>query len=458
MSRTDPLFFTDGLKTHSLTESDSDLAIRQILAAALAAVEPKAAVQRVVKRRANLLQIGGKNYDLATIARVLVIGAGKAGLPMAQALEAILDEFLSDGLVIVKEGYGGPTQTIEIAEAQHPLPDHRGVQAAARIFELLNDSQPDDLVIVLISGGGSALLTQPQDPIQLDELQSLTELLLASGADIEEINTLRKHIDRVKGGGLALAAAPAQVITLILSDVVGDPLDMIASGPTVPDPTTFEDALAILSRYELSAQVPMSIRNHLRAGQAGRVAETLKPGQPAARGLQHVLVGSNRQAAQAARAAAEKANFSSEILTLSLVGQARDAGRWLAETALTFGAVAEPYCLIAGGETTVLLSPQHGQGGRNQEMALAALPHLAGQARITLVTLATDGGDGPTDAAGAVVTGGSLARSRDLGLDPVDALERHDAYPFFEALGDLLKPGPTRTNVNDLAFLFIFPD
>jgi hydroxypyruvate reductase len=332
------------------------------------------------------------------------------------------------------------------------------VAATQEIFDLLKTTTAEDLVIALISGGGSALLSHPAAPISLSDLQELTQNLLASGADIQSINTLRKHLDLAKGGGLALAASPAALATLILSDVVGDPLDMIASGPTVPDPTHFSDAIAVLEQHQLWSRTPKSIRKRLEQGLEGVLPETLKPGHPVFRRVSNHLIATNRDAAEAAQRQAQSRGMDTRILTLTLTGEARTAGRWLVQEGRKIGPVSQPVCLIAGGETTVTLTPDAGLGGRNQELALAALLELTIEDQpMLLVTLATDGGDGPTDAAGAVVAANSRARALEFGLDAGLILENHNAYTFFDTLDDLLKPGPTRTNVNDLAFVFCFP-
>jgi hydroxypyruvate reductase len=334
---------------------------------------------------------------------------------------------------------------IEQFEAGHPLPDDRGLRATRRILELAAEVGPRDLVICLISGGGSALLSAPVPQLGLSGLSALTERLLASGADIHEFNTVRKHLSLVKGGQLAKAAAPAQVLTLILSDVVGDDLGVIASGPTVPDKSTFQDAAAVLKKY--GQPLPIYIQD----GLAGLVPETPKPGDPFFERVSNLLVGTNRMAAEAAITAAQSRGFRSRLLTVTLTGEAQKAGAWLA------GQLAQMpprSCWVAGGETTVTLGPDPGLGGRNLETALAAVSRVAGLERCLLLTLATDGGDGPTDAAGAVVSGDTLARAVEQNMDPNEFLRRHDAYPFFAALGDLIKTGPTRTNVNDLCLLF----
>jgi hydroxypyruvate reductase len=469
----------DLLLTDSLRAAPWGSAVARIMAAALDAVDPAAAIHRYLRRDGSLLHAGERTYDLRHYQRVFVVGAGKAGTPMARAAAEIVGDQLAGGVVLVKS-YGDaeienaelkvqnerPRDQFSILNSQfsivpagHPIPDERGVAGARRIARLLDQTTERDLVIALISGGGSALLTLPAEGIGLAELQALTNILLRCGANINEINTLRKHLDQAKGGGLARLAQPASVLTLVLSDVIGSPLDVIGSGPTVPDTSSFGDAYAVLERYDVVADTPAPIVDRLRRGMAGQIAETPKPGDQQFARVQNLIVGSNPQAAAAALGAARAAGFNTLLLTTFLQAEAREAGRVLAAVARELAdsgqPLARPACLIAGGETTVTLRGA-GRGGRNQELALAAVPDLAGLPDVALVALATDGGDGPTDAAGAVATGATLARANALGLDPAAHLARNDAYPFFEALGDLLKPGPTETNVNDLAFVFAF--
>jgi hydroxypyruvate reductase len=324
---------------------------------------------------------------------------------------------------------------------------------------LLANTAQDDLVICLMSGGASALLVSPAPGLTLADLQSLTSALLACGASIYEINTLRKHLEQLKGGGLARLAAPARVATLILSDVIGNPLEVIASGPTVPDPSTFTDAYHILEHYRLIDHVPPGVIRHLEYGRAGQIHETPKPGEPLFSRVQNLVIGDNLQAALAALEQAVREGFHTLLLTTYLQGEARQAGSALAAVARQIDApghpLPRPTCLAAGGETIVTLQGD-GLGGRNQELALGAVAGLAGLDDILLATLATDGGDGPTDAAGAIVSGETLERARQAGMQPEDYLARNDAYHFFDALGDLLKTGPTQTNVNDLDFIFAF--
>ncbi len=412
--------------THSLQEPR----VLRILSAALEAVDPYIAVQK------NLPEIQG---------RVFGLGIGKAAIPMMDALAAQIP--LSGGLAVTKFGSGLSRESFTVIEGGHPIPDARSLYAGEKVLEFVASLHEEDTLICLISGGGSALVTVPYVP--LEDLQTLTSLLLASGARIDEINTLRRQLDRIKGGGLA-RATKAKIISLILSDVIGNPLEAIASGPTVPDRTTREDAIVILKKYDLEKQVPNSVYQFLESGSLLLVIQQQAVGLQS---VQNIIIGDNRLAAHAALKQAEFEGFHTEILTNELQGEAREIGMMLARrlrNELTKG--SRPFCLIAGGETTVKVKGD-GKGGRNQELALSALNELAGLENVMLIALATDGDDGPTDAAGAVVTGESAQRAESLGLDAADYLSRNDAYPFFQALGDLLKPGPTGTNVNDLIFL-----
>ena len=449
--------------TFSLQNFEREASVTRIINAALNAADPAKAVCHYVQRDGDQLTIDGQVYALAAYRRIWLVGAGKAGASMARAVADILRDRLDGGVIIVKEGYadlsGFKNLTgLQIVEASHPLPDGRGLRATQAIIELLHACEPDDLVICLISGGASALLTAPVKDVSLADLQALTRLLLACGANINEINTLRKHLDQVKGGQLARLAQPAKIAALILSDVVGSPLDVIGSGPTVPDSTSFADAYAVLERYGLLDQAPPSIVDYLQLGCRGGVPETPKTEDPLFSRVQNVIVGSNLQAAEAARRQALTEGFNAMLLTTYLQGEARHAGRWLAAIARQIVTTGQPLpppaCLVVGGETTVTLVGD-GLGGRNQEIALGAVADLTDLPGVLLLTLATDGGDGPTDAAGAVVTGETLQRAAQLGLYPGDYLMRNDAYNFFKALGDLFVTGPTGTNVNDLAFLFV---
>ncbi len=440
-------------------EHDRDLAW-QIMRASLLAVEPAQAVRNALRRDGDTLSLGDRTYDLARYRRIFVVGAGKASAPMARAAEEVLGHQLTAGVVNVKYGYTDVTAKIALREAGHPLPDENGLAGTREIVRLLESAGEDDLVLCLISGGGSALMILPEDPITLADYQALTQALLRSGATINHINTVRKHIERVKGGRLAQVAAPAEVATLILSDVIGDPLDAIASGPTVPDTTTFADALDVLQRFALLETVPASIVDWLQRGQQGEVPETPKPGDPLFERVATVVIGSNDVAARAAVAEATRLGFSSLLLTTYLEGEARDAGLLAGalakELLLRRRPVSPPACLILGGETTVTVRGG-GSGGRCQEAALAAALSIDGLQRALVVALATDGSDGPTDASGGMVDGRTAQRAREKGLDPRAALANNDSYALLREVGDLLVTGPTNTNVNDLLFVFALP-
>jgi hydroxypyruvate reductase len=447
---------------HTLAHNRQEQVWR-VCSAALAAADPAEAVSRALTFRNNRLAVAGVNYDdLRAAGKVLVCGVGKAALAMARGLVSVLGDRISGGLLVTKHveaNNGGLPKSFQVIPGGHPVPAQESVTAAEKLAAFLQGVAPGDLVIFLISGGGSALLTYPQKGIALSDLQQLTRLLLSSGADITEMNTLRKHLDRVKGGGLARLAAPARVLTLILSDVIGSPLDVIASGPTVADPTTYVHALAILEKYDMTAQVPPAVLTVLRQGEEGRLVETLKAGDPLLSRVQNLIVASNPQAAQAGLDRAQREGFHSLLLTTYLQGEASQVGGVLAALLKQIDAsgqpIPRPACLIAGGETTVTLRGS-GMGGRNQELALGAVPLLAGIPDVALVTLGTDGEDGPTDAAGALVTGDTLDQARQMGLDPLAFLRNNDSYHFFDTIGGLIRTGPTGTNVNDLAFLFAF--
>lgn len=433
----------------------------EILAAGLAAADPAAAVRRGLRREGDTLVAGETRIDLADLDRVLLVAAGKAATAMVHAAEAILGDRLAGGVAVTVYGAGGRAERTIIHEAGHPLPDPAGLLATRHIARLLAGAGERDLVLALISGGASALLEMPAARIQLADLQAATSTLLASGASIDELNTVRKHLSAVKGGGLARLAAPARVLALVLSDVVGSPLDIIASGPTVPDPSRYADAAAVVARRDLWGRLPAPIADHLRRGMAGEVPETLKPGDPVFERVLTRVVGENADAAAAAAARAAALGYASMVLTTYLEGEAREAGRLLAalgkEMAARAQPLAPPACLVLGGETTVTMRRLGGRGGRNQELALAAALALEGPAwdRVTVAGLGTDGIDGASEAAGALVDGTSVARARAAGLDPLAALDANDSASFFEALGDAIVCGPTGTNVNDLALVLV---
>lgn len=432
----------------------------QILQAALEAVDPASAIKRAMTLEGGLLKVGGQSLDLSAYDRVVAVGAGKAGAPMAQALEDILGERLYGGMVVVKDGHGGPTQKIRILEASHPVPDERGVAAGSEIAKFLQDNAgPKTLVFCLLSGGGSALLVSPAPGVTLTDKQDTTRLLLASGADIAEINSIRKHLSQLKGGGLARLAGESRVVSLIVSDVVGDRLDTIASGPTVPDHSTWTGCREILERYGIWEQVPASVSERIQQGLNGEIPDTPKPGQPQLEKALNIIVSGNRHALDYASAKAKELGYAPLILSSTIEGETYDVARMHAamarEVRQTGHPLAPPCCLISGGETTVTLGANPGKGGRNMEFALACVFDLEGLDNLLALSAGTDGTDGPTDAAGAQADGQTAARAREMGLNPRDFLERHDAYNFFQPLGDLLITGPTRTNVMDVRLMLI---
>ncbi|ETX01963.1 glycerate kinase type-2 family protein [Candidatus Entotheonella palauensis] len=431
---------------------------RLIFDAGIAAVDPVAAVQNAVTRQGHLLSVAGEVYDLHQYAHIYAIGAGKAGATMAKGLENVLQDRLTAGAVTVKYDHVAPVTAVTLYEAGHPIPDAAGVGGAEAMMHIAQQAGENDLVFCLLSGGGSALSPAPSTGITLEEKQQFTSLLLACGASIDEINTLRKHLSRLKGGQLARLVAPARLITLVLSDVVGDRLDVIASGPTVPDASTFADCHEIVARYGLMEQLPPSIRDHLQRGGAGQVPETPKAGEPVFARHQTVLIGSNRIALQAAAQQARHVGYTPLVLSSSVQGEAREIARVQAAMAHEIRQcglpMPPPVCVLAGGETTVTLLGQ-GKGGRNQEFALAAAMDIDGLEGVVILSGGTDGTDGPTDAAGAVADGETVSRAQALGLSPKDFIQRSDSYHFFTALDDLLFTGPTGTNVMDMYLLLV---
>jgi len=440
----------------------SDRALRKdavrIFRAALRAADPVEAVLRHCQRRGGTLRVAGRNYALGEFDNFYVIGAGKASAAMAQAVERLLGTRITAGAINTKYGHVAPLKRVAVQEAGHPVPDKAGVAGTVRIAEIARHAGPRDLVICLISGGASALTPLPSDPITLEEKQQTTKLLLECGADIKEINTVRKHLSDFKGGQLARLAAPARLITLMLSDVIGDPPDAIGSGPTAPDTTTFADARAIIEKYGLPEKAPRAVIDRIERGVRGEIADTPKPGDPAFRRAQNVIVGSNRLAVEAARDKARELGYRTLVLSTTIEGETKDVARMHAAIARESRAsgqpVRPPACIISGGETTVTIRGK-GLGGRNQEFALAAAMDIAGLEGVVVLSGGTDGTDGPTDAAGAVADGQTVARGAAKGLSAVKMLGENDSYHFFEPLGDLLKTGPTRTNVMDVRLTLI---
>lgn len=410
----------------------------RIFRASLAAADPAAAVER---------QLAGRRYD--RYRNIYVIGAGKAGAAMARAAERVLGRRITAGLINVKDGHVAKLRRIELNECGHPVPDERGVNGARRIAEIAAQAGEGDLVLCLISGGASALLPYPAPGITLAEKQATTRLLLSCAANIHEINAVRKHISAIKGGQLARLAEPAAVEALLLSDVIGDNLDVIGSGPTAPDASTFGGTLAILDKFAIRDRVPAPVRERLERGAAGEIEET--PKSTAAR---NTVIGSNRLALEAAAVQARALGYRTLILSSEIEGETREIARMHAaiarEVAHTGRPLKPPACIITGGETTVTIKGS-GLGGRNQEFVLAAAIDIEGVAETVIFSAGTDGTDGPTDAAGAIADGETLRRSPDAR----QYLEANDSYHYFQALGDLVMTGPTNTNVMDVRLLLV---
>jgi glycerate 2-kinase len=436
---------------------------RTIFTKAVSAVDPSKILKDRIRIESDRLWIRtGANkeevFDLKGVDKIFLVGTGKAASTMAQAIEEIFGDRISKGIITTKYGHLLPLKKTEIIEAGHPLPDWKGYEGAKKIQRLLQETGPNDLVIFVLSGGGSALLPFPASPIDLKEKQEVTQFLLDCGADIKEINTIRKHISKMKGGWLARWAYPSRVIGFILSDVVGNYLDVIGSGPTVPDPSTFEDAWDILKKYDLLNEIAPSIRNHLQLGKEGKAEETPKPHEVIFERVYNTVLGSNILALLAAKEEAAALGFNTLILSSSIEGETREAARFhtaIAKEVISSGnPIPRPACILSGGETTVTLLGK-GRGGRNQEFVLAGALEISGVEKVVLLSGGTDGTDGPTDATGAVADHHTVERGKSLGLDPNFHLNNNDAYPFFEKLGDLLITGPTHTNVMDVRILLV---
>ena len=430
--------------------------VAQIFTNVLSAVDPQMAVRRFVRATAMTLGVADRRYDLHKMGHVYVVGAGKASAAMAKAVEELMLDRLTEGAVTVKYGYITELKKVRVTEAGHPIPDQNGVAGSHRIVNILQKAHKEDLVISLISGGGSALTPLPVNGISLEDKERVTHLLLNCGATIHEINTIRKHLSKIKGGNMARLAYPATLINLMLSDVIGDPIDVIASGPCAPDPSTFRDCQMIIEKYELEKKLPSSVVARIRLGLDGGVLETPKPADPVFERVQNVIIGSNTLAVAAAEKAARQLGYHTLILSTSIKGETREVASVHAAVAReiheTGNPVNSPACVISGGETTVTIQGA-GLGGRNQEFALAAAMEIQGPNPTVILSGGTDGTDGPTDAAGAIVDNTTVSRATQMGLDPEFYLNNNDSYHFFEKLGDLLITGPTNTNVMDVRII-----
>lgn len=422
------------------------------------AVDPETAIQRALKLENDRLEILDKSYDLSLYDGIYVVGGGKAGGKMARAIETILGDRVNAGVVNVKYGYSVDLDLIKINEAGHPLPDERGMRGTKEMMDLLSQTGERDLVLCLLSGGGSALMPSPAEGLSLQDKQQTTQLLLRCGATIQEINAVRKHLSQIKGGRMAELAYPSTLISLILSDVIGDELDVIASGPTVADESTFGDCLRALQKYGLNEKIPRAVRSFLEKAMRGDIEETPKPPNPVFLRVQNLIVGNNRLAVGAAKAKADELGYHSVILSSFVDGETREVAKVHAaiakEILSTGNPVPKPACIISGGETTVTIRGQ-GAGGRNQEFALAAAMDIRGLPNVVVLSGGTDGTDGPTNAAGAIADGETVARAEEMGMDPERYLVENDSYNFFHRLSDLVVTGATLTNVMDLHLVLV---
>ena len=427
------------------------------LNAALEAADPKVIMKSRIKVKGNALKIGNASFNLDEFKNIFVVGGGKASGSMAEALEELLGDRIKNGTINVP--YAGPpyqTRRVKLQHASHPIPDMSGVKGASRMLDLVSQAEENDLIICLLSGGGSSLMPQPSGGVSLRDKRRVTDALLKSGAIINEINAVRKHISGFKGGWLAKKSYPATVVNLILSDVVGDPLDAIASGPTVHDPTTFQDAIEVLKRYRLWSKVPASVRRVLLNGKRGLIPETPKAGDKSFEKVHNIVIGNTLTASLAAYNNARNTGLNTLLLSSCLEGQARDVGTMFAsiakEVVASGNPVPKPAVIVAGGETTVTVVGK-GKGGRNQEIALGAALKIGNMDGVVIASLSTDGVDGPTDAAGAIADGKTMLRAHELGLTPRRFLAENDSYSFFSRLGDLIFTGPTGTNVCDVSVI-----
>jgi hydroxypyruvate reductase len=429
-------------------------------------VDPAALIQSRVKKDGRTLLIQTPDTkiseDLSRYKQVIVLGIGKASARMAFAMESILEGEISAGFVITKYGHGLKLRKIKVMETGHPVPDENSREGALILSRMADAADEHTLIINLISGGGSSLLCLPADGISLEDKRQTTLILLASGANIDEMNCIRKHLSKVKGGGLAKIASPARLINLILSDVIGDRIDTIASGITAPNHTTFQDALSIVRKYALEDKLPQAVRDHLIQGAQGNIPETPKAGNPVFRNTVNIILGNNTLAVSVARATAQRLGYNARILSTTLAGEASEAGSYFAQLAEVIDSgksgIAKPAAIIAGGETTVTIRGK-GKGGRNQEMALAYAIELhritPGSPNFFFLSAGTDGSDGPTDAAGAFVTPELMEKMKAISAQAEKSLTENDAYNFFSNTGNLFKTGPTYTNVCDIQILMV---
>ncbi|GBC75725.1 D-glycerate 2-kinase [archaeon HR06] len=402
------------------------------------------------------LKIKDKFFDLSLFNRIFVIGGGKASGAMAEALEEILGERIEEGYVNILEGQSFKTKRIKLIEATHPFPSEKGVKGVELMLNLLKDSDEKDLIICLISGGGSSLLPMPVEGISIEEKGNLSLELMRRGANIYELNAVRKHLSKIKGGWLAKWAYPSTVISLIISDVVGDRLDTIASGPTAPDKTTYQDAINVLKKYELWENLNERIKDRFLKGLRGEVEETPKEKDECFKKVHNIIIANNKLALLKAKDYLEGKGIKAEILTSSLKGEAREAGTFIGSLIQEAYLSNRSLAFLLGGETTVTVRGK-GKGGRNQELALSCSFELEGMEGVVLASMSSDGIDGSSDAAGALVDGKTIIRAKNLGLEPLSYLRNNDSYTFFSKLKDYIYTGPTGTNVNDFIIALIIP-
>ncbi len=432
----------------------------EIFKAAVEAANPVKALKNSVKVSNGKIHVLGYQYNLNKYENIYVVGGGKASGLMAQTIEEILGGKITRGHVNVLKGTkrNYKTRVIELNEASHPIPDLQGLTGARKILETAMEAGERDLVISLISGGGSALITMPSEGVSLEDVKETTNLLLKAGATINELNSVRKHISQVKGGQLAKAAYPAEMLNLIVSDVVGDPLDVIASGPTSPDTTTFQEAKNVLLKYNLWSKVPKSVSKRIEMGVKGLIPETPKPGEKIFRRVRNIVIANNRLAVEAAAKKAEELGYNAAVLSCYIEGEARHVGTVIGAIALEINKYNSPFkkpvAVLGGGETTVTVKGK-GKGGRNQELVLGAALKIKGEKNLAVASMGTDGIDGNSEAAGAIAHGETVERALEKGMNPVSYLEENDSYTFFKELGDLIVTGPTGTNVNDITCIIV---
>jgi glycerate-2-kinase len=422
-------------------------------------VDPYNALKNKVKIINDSLKIEDQSFDLTKIDRIIVIGGGKASIPMAKALEEILGDRITEGLIntIHESKNKNKLKIIRVNGASHPIPDQNGVKGVKSMLSMVSDLTEKDLVFALISGGGSAIMPSPAENISLIDIQVVTEKLLKAGAKINELNAVRKHLSSFKGGQLAKSIYPATTIGLILSDVIGDPLGTIASGPTAPDDTIFKDAIDVLIKFEQWEKAPIRIKKRLIMGQENKIDETPKTSNKIFQRVYNYIIANNYIAVKAGERKAKELGYNTQILSTYVEGEARQLGIFLSGISKSLIAKGNPFqppaAIIIGGETTVKVIGK-GKGGRNQEIALSTCAEIDGLSAV-ISTLGTDGIDGPTEAAGAIVDGNTYQKAREMNLDPMDFLNNNDSFNFFNALDDLIITGPTGTNVNDIALILV---